>query len=210
MDSVGASSEMNWSAFKGTVSAYETEFLSQLLGSYPFTDDPDSHLSFELPATFWSGHEAISMVMCDNDSYYHCLDALESSFSCLPQGNNDSLCIPSSDYENHYNGDTNIIPAIDSSTSAMDLCMVDERKTSSLLGIVPDNLYEETAYLNEMMNADDLGEPSVNPSEKVLLNQKMQRKRKPRVSEPDKVIEEKANSSQAVKKRTRVKGDVSI
>ncbi|XXG63916.1 hypothetical protein AAC387_Pa05g2001 [Persea americana] len=87
-------------------------------------------------------------------------------------------------------------------------CMVDERKTSSLLGIVPDNLYEETAYLNEEMNADYLGEPFVNPSEQILLNQKMQRKRKPRVSEPDKVIEEKANISQVGKKRTRVKGDV--
>lgn len=202
---------MNWSAFNGTVLADETEFLSQLLSSYPFTDDPDSDPSFELPATFWSGHEAINMVMCDNDSYYHCLDALESSLiNCLPQGNNDSLCIPSSDYENHYIGDANIIPAIDSSTSAMDHCMVDERKTSSLLGIVPDNLYEETAYLNEEMNADDLGEPSVNPSEQILLNQKMQRKRKPGVSEPDKVIEEKADRSQAAKKRTRVKGDVSI
>lgn len=50
----------------------------------------------------------------------------------------------------------------------------------------------------------------LNPSEQILLNQKMQRKRKPRVSEPDKVIEEKANISQVGKKRTRVKGDVSI
>lgn len=77
----------------------------------PFTDDPDRDPSFGLPASFWSGREATNMVMGDNDSYYHCLDALEFSLNCLPQGNNASLCIPSSDFENYCVGDANVIPS---------------------------------------------------------------------------------------------------
>lgn len=69
MGCVGASSEMNWSSFNGMVSADETEFLSQLLGSCPFTDDQDRDPSFGLPASFWSGREATNMVMGNNDSY---------------------------------------------------------------------------------------------------------------------------------------------
>lgn len=88
--------------------------------------------------------------------------------------------------------------------------MVDEQNTSSLPWIVPDDLFDETDYLNEELSADDSGEPAVNPSEQILINQKLQRKRKSKVSEPDEAINKKANSSPSEKKRTRVTGNVSI
>lgn len=175
MESLEALSVMNGSSFNGTVSADEAEFMSQLLGSCPFTDEQNHHESIG----FWSGHEATNMLMGDNDSHYRCLDVFNSSL----QGKSNSLNVPCSDYEKYYTGGANEVPTMISNFSAMDLCMVDEQA-------VPDSLFEEIVHLNEEMNVYDFEAQN-------LPNQF-------EVRETDKIVLEKTSNGPCPKKRTRV------
>lgn len=86
MESVEALSQMSWSSFHGTILADETEFMSQLLGGYPFVNVQDRDDCIGFLGAFWSGHEATNMVMGDNDSNYHCSETFNSSFNSSKQG----------------------------------------------------------------------------------------------------------------------------
>ncbi|XP_077233630.1 uncharacterized protein LOC143875934 [Tasmannia lanceolata] len=203
MESVGA---MNWSSFNGMISADEAEFITQLLGSYPLTNEQDSDPSLVIPPMFWSGHEATNMAGGDENSYYNYSDSVNSSLNSWALGNSNDFFVPTYNYNNYYPVEsTNVIPVMNDTPEFIDLCTVEKQNIS--------NLFEDTACLNEETSGDDLGEPGVNQSQAVSVlptNCATQPKRKLKMAESENPMSDSncTNPSENPKKKSRASGDV--
>ena len=201
-----------WESLRRMFSTEEADFAAQFLGHAHL----DHGLSFGTPSSFWPFHDQANT---DESLFFlsHSISTTNSDFNYFSQECT-SVVLPDSSYENYYlNNDANhnLKTNITTTSAAMDICMADEKDTSSFVPVFPDYASEGTAIVMEDIRIGklgDLGHGQI-PGIAVPANE-LQLKRK---SDLPELLgggggEEKINSdlSESPKKKPRVSRDVSI
>ncbi|OVA17103.1 Myc-type [Macleaya cordata] len=216
MESVGTLSAGEWSSFNG-ISTDEADFMAQLLGNYSCPNDQDPGLTLGTPSTIWPSHESnMNMEGGDHESSYYCSDTVNTNnVYYYPQEinytNRSSIFLPTPGLESYNVSNSNPTAATNNGSLSMNFCMVNQQNSSSMKTF-PDDVIEEPVCMKRELSSGSLGEPPCgNPQEDVVLSdQKLKRKRKSDVSEPDTATEDNTNTTPlpSPKKKSRVSSDV--
>ncbi|XP_059652996.1 transcription factor bHLH84 [Cornus florida] len=199
MESLGVMSD-EWNSFSGMYSTdQEADFMAQLLGYCELPNELSEGSSFFVH----SSHEsAVNMagvgegLMCSSNS-------TNTSMYCSPQGTStysglSSILFPStSSLESYYLSDSHHTSGASDGSVSMDLCIGEDNNTG---------LIEEDDFWNQDMSTGRM-ESGVNLSEAVH-GKNLQLKREPTMAVPDLSSEDKNDSLDNSKKRSRVSGEV--